>query len=297
MTRKLPPLTAVVAFEAAARRESFLAASAELSLTPSAISHQVRNLELWLDRKLFVRGTRSLSLTREGRRLLEDVAPALDAIGAACATLRPAPGHAQLRVHCTPSFATKWLAPRLGNFLKAHPGVTIRLSSSAEPVNLMRDTGIEVHIAYGDPPAARGVTVEPLGRERTTPLCSPRLLPPGRPVTGQELLGMVLIESQVNPVGWADWCRANGLRPPHGEGLSFDRGALAVAAAVDGMGVALETQRFAEAELARGDLVAIEGPGMEAIVRPMHHLCYRSALAASPELALFSAWLKAELAG
>ena len=293
--RRLPPLAAVVAFEAAARHESFLAAAAELNLTPSAISHQVRNLEAWFDRRLFVRATRRLSLTDEGRRLLDDLAPALSAIDDACAVLRPHARRSQLCVHCAPSFATKWLAPRLAGFMKAHPSMTIRLSSSAEPVNLLKDASIDVHIAYGAAPSAKGVVVEPLGLEKTTPLCSPKLLPEGRRVAPQDLLDMVLIESQLNPVGWADWCKYNGLKMPRGERPSFDRGALAVAAAVDGMGVALETQLFVEAELARGELVAITGPGLRAVERPLHYLCYRSSSETPPELAIFSAWLRQEL--
>ena len=212
--RRLPPLAAVVAFEAAGRHESFLAAGAELNLTPSAISHQVRNLEAWFGRRLFVRAARRLSLTDEGRRLLDDLTPALSAIDDACAVLRPRQRRSQLCVHCAPSFATKWLAPRLAGFMKAHPSMTIRLSSSAEPVNLLKDTSIDVHIAYGAAPSAKGVVVEALGLEKTTPLCSPKLLPEGRRVSPQDLMDMVLIESQLNPVGWADWCKYNGLKRP-----------------------------------------------------------------------------------
>ena len=293
--RRLPPLASVVAFEAAARHESFLAASAELSLTPSAISHQVRNLETWLGRRLFIRATRRLSLTDDGRHLLADLTPALNSIDEACALLRPRSQRCQLAVHCAPSFATKWLGPRLVGFMKAHPSLTIRLSSGAEPVNLVKNTSIDVLIAYGTAPIEKGVVVESLGMEKTTPLCSPRLLRAGRRISGEELLGMVLIESQLNPVRWDDWCKRNGLKMPRGERPSFDRGSLAVAAAVDGMGVALETQRFAEAELARGELVAIIGPGLRAIRRPMHYLCYRSSGEAPQGLTTFATWLKQEL--
>ena len=288
-------MAAVVAFEAAARHESFRTASEELNLTPSAISHQVKNLEAWFGRRLFVRATRRLLLTDDGRRLLEEFTPALNAIDDACALLRPRRRRSQLAVHCAPSFATKWLGPRLAGFMKEHPSITIRLSSSAEPVNLLKEVSIDVHIAYGVAPSAKGVVVEPLGLERTTPLCSPKLLPRGKRVAPQELLAMVLIESQLNPVSWADWCKYNGLKMPRGERPSFDRGFLSVAAAVDGMGVALETQRFAEAELARGELVTIAGPGLRVIERPLHFLCYRSSSGNSPELSMFAAWLKQEI--
>lgn len=293
--RQLPPLASIVAFEAAARHESFLEASVELNLTPSAISHQVRNLETWFGRRLFIRAPRRLSLTDDGRRLLEEVSPALDAIDGACAVMRPKPRRSQLAVHCSPSFATKWLGPRLPRFMKAHPTVAIRLSSSAAPANLARDTSIDVGIAYGAPPSEKGVVVEPLGVETTAPMCSPKLLPKRRRVKAEDLLRLVLIESQLNPVSWADWCKHNGLRLPRQQRPSFDRGALAVAAAVDGMGVTLESERFAEAELARGELVAIVGPGLRPIEQPMHFLFYRASEESSIELSTFAAWLRREL--
>ncbi len=284
-------MTAIVAFEAAARHESFLLASAELSLTPSAISHQVRNLEAWFGRKLFVRATRSLSLTEDGRRLLGELSLALTSIAAACAVLRPRALRLQLSVHCAPSFAAKWLAPRLPGFMKAHPDLAIRLTSGAESVNLGRNASIDVHIAYGVAPSAKGVVVVPLGTESITPLCSPKLFPQGRRMTPQDLMGLVLIESQLSPVSWGDWCRHNGLKKPRHEGPSFDRGALAVAAAVDGLGVALETQRFAQTELERGELVALTGRGLRAIRRPLHFMCHRSAGEQPAGLVDFSAWL------
>lgn len=290
-------MTAVVAFEAAARHESFLAASAELTLTPSAISHQVRNLEAWLGRSLFVRATRRLSLTADGKRLLADLTPALSAIDDACAVLRPRPSRSKLAVHCSPSFATKWLGPRLPGFMKAYPAIAIRMSSSAEPANLNRNAHVDVNIAYGAAPSQKNVVVEHLGLEKTMPLCSPMLIPKGRRITPEDLLGMVLIESYLNPVSWADWCKYNGLKMPRRDRPSFDRGFLAVAAAVDGIGVALETERFVEAELTRGELVAIAGPGLRAIKRPLHYLCYRSSSETSLELTIFSVWLKQELNG
>ena len=96
--------------------------------------------------------------------------------------MRPQARRSTLAVHCAPSFATKWLGPRLPQFMKAHPNLAIRLSSSAEPAHLARDTSIDVGIAYGAAPAEKGVTAEPLGVERTTPLCSPKLLPKRRRV-------------------------------------------------------------------------------------------------------------------
>jgi LysR family transcriptional regulator, glycine cleavage system transcriptional activator len=293
--RQLPSLSALLAFEAAARHVSFQAAAHELHLTPSAVSHQVRNLETWFGRRLFVRATRRLALTEEGQRLLADLAPALDSIHDACAALRPPQRRSQLAVHCAPSFAAKWLGPRLPQFMQAHPSCPIRLSSSPDPIQLALRPDIDVHIAYGTPPQAPGIVAEGLGAEVTAPLASPALLAGAPDTLRERLQDAVHIESQLNPVRWADWCRLNGLRPSRRPSPSFDRGSLAVAAAVDGLGVALETRRFAEQELERGQLVALLGPEWQTVERTLHYLCYREADRHDAHLSVFVRWIKAEL--
>jgi len=293
--RRLPPFPALRAFEAAARLGGFAAASAELHQTPSAISHQVRALEAWFEQPLFVRTVRKVTLTAEGHRLLAEVSAAFDQIEDACASLSPGAAPSGLAVHCAPSFAAKWLGPRLSRFMQAHPGVTIRLSSSAEPVDLRSHAEIDVDIAYGEPPERAGVVVQPLGLEPTLPLASPRLLDGRRPSGPGELAAFTLIESRLNPVQWSDWCRLNGLALPPGAPPSFDRGSLAVAAAADGLGIALETPRFAEAELARGELVAIDGPAFRRIERATHFLCYRRSNEGRGPIVAFRQWLAAEL--
>ena len=165
----------------------------------------------------------------------------------------------------------------------------IAVSHPMEPAFEMPD-------AYGAAPSEKGVTVEPLRIERTTPLCSPKLLPKRRRIRVDDVLGLALIESQLNPVSWADWCKHNGLQLPRRQRPSFDRGFLAVAAAVDGLGVALETERFAESGLTRGELVAITGPGLLPIEQPLHFLFCHSADEESAEIALFARWLREELA-
>lgn len=294
--RRLPSFFSLRAFEAAARLGSFRGAGEELHLTPSAISHQVRALEAWFGRPLFTRQTRRVTLTADGRRLIERLSPAFDDIEAACAELRPPEQTLELAVHCAPSFAAKWLSPRLAHFMQAHPAITIRLSSTAEPANLLRDEAIDVDIAYGAPPARPGVAVEPLGREATVPMCSPRLLHGHRPTKPADLAPFTLIESKLNPVQWPDWFTLNGLKLPDRARPSFDRGSLAVAAAADGLGIVLETTRFAQGELARGELVVLDGPAFRRIERETHFLCYRQAERDSRRVAAFREWLGAEMA-
>ncbi|MBA3623398.1 MAG: LysR family transcriptional regulator [Methylibium sp.] len=294
--RRLPSFFSLRAFEAAARLGSFRRAGEELHQTPSAISHQVRSLESWFDRPLFVRQTRRVTLTAEGQRLLDRLTPAFDCIEEACAELRAPEQKLELAVHCAPSFAAKWLSPRLAHFMQAHPGITIRVSSSAEPADLQRVEDIDIDIAYGLPPAQPGVVVEALGREITMPMCSPRLIDGRGPIAPADLTQFTWIESPLNPVQWADWCALNGLKLTDRARPSFDRGSLAIAAAADGLGIALETTRFAQGELARGELVVLDGPGFRRIEREMHFLCYRKAERDSREIAAFREWLGAEMA-
>lgn len=294
--RRLPSFPSLRAFEAAARHGSFTEAGIELSLTPSAISHQVRSLEDWLDKPLFARSVRKVTLTDDGIRLLATLTPAFDMIEEGCTALKPSSQSRGLSVHCAPSFATKWLSPRLSDFMHKYPSITIRMSSSAEPVDLQKAQDIDIDISYGAPPNRSNITVEPLGLEMTVPLCSPRLLKKGALAVPQDLAQFTLIESKLNPVKWADWWKLNGLKLPDQARSSFDRGSMAVAAAADGLGVALETTRFAEVEIARGELVAIEGLEFIPIYRDTHFLCYRNVDRNNPQLAAFRHWLNEQLA-
>lgn len=292
--RRLPPLPALRAFEAAARLGSFVAAAAELSLTPSAISHQVRSLENWFGRPLFERGTRKVALTADGRRLLGDLTQAFDLMHDSCAALRPPEQRRELAVHCAPSFAAKWLSPRIGHFMQAHPSITLRVTSGPEPPDLRKETDIDIAITYGPPPERAAVEVQGLGPELTAPMCSSRLVPGGCDLP-RDVVALTLIESKLNPVHWADWCRLNRVRLPAAARPSFDRGSLAIAAAVDGLGVVLETVRFAEAELARGDLVLLDGPAFERIERETHFMCWRRADGTHPTLQTFREWMAAQV--
>ena len=294
--RRLPSFFSLRAFEAAGRFESFTHAGEELHQTPSAISHQVRALEAWFGRPLFVRQTRQVVLSAEGRRLLDSLTPAFNMIEDACAGLRPPEQKLELSVHCAPSFAAKWLSPRLAHFMQAHPSVTIRMSSSAEAANLLRESSVDIDIAYGAaPPAQAGVVVEALGREVTVPMCSPQLIHGRGAIGPADLAHFTLIESKLNPSQWADWCVLNGIKLTDRARPSFDRGALAVAAAADGLGIALESTRFAESELAKGQLVMLDGAAFRPIVRETHFLCYRAADRDSIQVGAFRHWLFSQI--
>lgn len=291
--RKIPNYFALRAFEAAARHESFALGAKELNLTPSAVSHQVRELEEHFGIPLFIRANRRVEATPEGRRLFESLTRTFDALEAACNDVGARSREQVLTVHCAPSLAVKWLGPRLPAFMQAHPDITIRLSSGAEPLDLARERELDVAISYGIAREGTGIEVTALGPERIVPLVSPRLVDATQPPAAQ-IASLPLIDSQLSRVSWPDWFELNGLRLPAVTRTSFDRAALAISAAADGMGVALESVRLAERELARGELVEL-GPRMFApLERDTHFLSCRIEQQHVDKVRRFKTWLLRE---
>jgi LysR family transcriptional regulator, glycine cleavage system transcriptional activator len=278
------------AFEAAARLQSFSLAARELSVTPSAVSHQVKQLEDELGCALFTRTHRKVELTPEARDFRERLSPLLDGLAQACEGIARRRGGHSLAIYCAPSFAVKWLGPRLPDFVQAHPEISLKLSTGAERPDLLAQTDIDVAILYGEPNPQAGVAIEALGRERIAPLCAPALARSIRNLARQ-LSAQSLIESQLSPVKWLDWCRWNALALRPVARFSMDRAALAIGAAVDGLGIALESTLLAEKELARGDLVELRSPTRAPLERSVHFLCYRESDRASASLRLFRLWL------
>ena len=297
VVQQTPSLYSLRAFEAAARLGSFARASEELHLTPSAVSHQVRALERHFGRALFVRSSRQVSLTPDGERLLAALSKAFGTIKAICAELSPRTRTQDLSVHCTPSIAAKWLGPRLPGFIAKHPAVNIRLSSSAERQDLMRQEEIDVVIAYGTAPNSPGLVTRSLGHEEIAAICSPGFARANRAVKAKDFERVVRLESSFSPVRWADWFALNGLVMPNSRtGPSFDRGSLVVAAAVQGLGVALETLRFARTEIDTGSLIRFGGERYRSIQREMHFLCYRTRDRDAPKIRRFCEWILSEAA-
>jgi LysR family glycine cleavage system transcriptional activator len=289
--RNIPPLARLRAFEAAARLQSFTLAAQELHLTASAISHQMRDLEKYFGRALFERRHRQVQTTLEGQRLFESLDRLFTALEASCAEVRLASHDAVLAVHCAPSLALKWLGPSLPLFVAQHPGINIRLTTGAEPVQLHVVRDIDVAIAYGEARSGPGLEVFSLGDEHIAALVAPHLLQPQeRPE--QALLRLPLIDSQLSPVGWSAFFRRLDLDLPVRPRPSFDRAAMAIAAAVDGMGVALESTRLAAREIERGELVVLPVPQGQGILRPVHFVSVRLSERTRGPTAAFVTWLR-----
>ncbi len=284
------PLSSLQAFEAASRTGSFRAAGEELGISPSAISHAVRKLEVLMGSTLFDRQSRAIRLNGAGEALLSHVAAAFDEMRQGVETVGARSGNL-LRLHCAPSMATQWLMPRLRGLLAAQPGLEVRLAAGIDYPRFEHDE-FDADICYG-PPRQEGLVVIPLGEETVTPLCAPELANRIRSI--DDLRAAKLIESDNKRVRWAAWFHANGIAPQTPRGSRFDRSFMALAAAVDGLGVALESTRLAERELADGRLVA-PFSGLAQDVRYVGHFLVFPRIAI-PRRAVrsFANWLLAEL--
>lgn len=252
MRSSFPPLSCLLAFEAAARRASFAAAASELNLTPSAVSHQIAKLEELLDVRMFDRSGRQIALTDAGREYMSRVSLALDAISAATDNARKGVRNA-LHMHASPSFATLWLMPRLADFARNHPDVALSLSSST--VHSDFATGqVDLDVRYGVPNWPH-LHVQPIFEERIQPMASPAFLDRHRIEQPEDLLKLPLIQSAVNVVQWPEWFRSRRVQFTPGQyAYSFDRTAMALEAAVQGLGVACDSSSIAAGHLAAGRL-------------------------------------------
>jgi LysR family transcriptional regulator, glycine cleavage system transcriptional activator len=284
------PISAIRAFEAAARTGSFRDAANELHLTPSAVSHAIRKLESMMSTTLFERSARSVRLTPAGENLMRHAGTAFDNLRRGIEEVAGR-GPQLLRVHCAPSFAAQWLAPRLGQFIAAEPKLEVRLAAGTEYARFSNDD-FDLDIVYG-PPRAEGVEIIPLGEETVTPLCTPDIARKIR--KPKDLFGQVLIRSEVKRVQWHQWFAANGLEPPAIHGMRFDRSFLAIAMAASGLGVTLESTRLAEREIAAGKLVAPLAGRSNDVRYIGHHLVFPRAGRQRRAVRAFADWLTSEL--
>ena len=288
--RKIPNFVLLRAFEVAARLQSFTLAAKELHLTQSAISHQIRELEDYFGKTLFLRKNRKVEPTAEGRRLLDSLSRVFDVIEAACNEVTLAPNSQVLALHCSPSFAAKWLSPRLPEFIKANPDITIRLTSGADPIDLIRNQEIDMAISYQSRHERPGIISLSLGEEKIVPMCSPTLI--DSDLTVQELMSkLTLIESSLNNHTWEKWFETHRLKNPSSRKMAFDRAALSISAAVDGIGAVLESVRLAERELSRGELVVLGQGVFKPTIDRTHFLSYRTNSKNNQKIKLFKAWI------
>ena len=254
MPRKLPPLTALPAFDAAARHLSFTKAADELNLTHGAISRAIRNMEDRLGIQLFERATRSVKLTPVGAAYAAEISAALDRIGAATIIATAPRSAGVLNVSTSDGFAGRWLVPRLHRFHRQNRDIAVRLSTSGMHADFIRD-GIDIAIRYGAG-GYDGVVSEFLADEEVSPVCSPDLLRGEHPLRSPDDLRYHTLIHDNFRIGWVTWLKEAGLDDINPEGgVSFDSATYAVEAAVHGEGVLLGRSALVSSDLAAGRLV------------------------------------------
>lgn len=291
-------MLAVRAFEAAARHGSFVRAAAELFVSAGAVGHQVRVLEEWLGGDLFTRLPRSVELTDMGRRYYLDVRAVLEELERASLAVRRAQDDEELTVTAMPSFVTRWLMPRLGDFRAQHPSVEVRLLASVPPVDFARDR-VDLAIRLGPGPYP-GVVAEPLMAEVFYAVAQPQLCAAIR--SKEEVLQHTLLHDEYEPripeqVDWTRWCAAQEMKVPARrlrQGLRFSHTYLALDAAAAGQGVAVASHVLCGDALRSGALARVPARPVAGPYR--YHMLLPRGGGARPAVSAFCDWLRTEAA-
>lgn len=297
--RRLPSLNALRAFWAAAQHSSFAAAAAELHVTASAVSLQIRQLEDDLELKLFDRTPKGLVLTAEGVKLLPGINLAFEHLRSSIAALdEEAQRAAGLSISVAPSFATKWLLPRLGSFLERHPDIEVDVKASIDLTDFAKDE-VDLAIRYGAGNYP-GLVVELLLQDSMFPVCSPELLmrfgqrDPAKVFQAAPLLHDASTDRDPAVPSWKMWLKAAGLSDVDWrKGPRFNQTALALDAALAGLGVALAPAVLVDGDLAAGRLVRLASDELRGDFA--FYLVHPQDKAGLPALQHFKAWLRAAL--
>ncbi len=301
MRSNLPPLNALRTFEAAARHLNFSRAAEELHVTPSAVSHQIKDLEMRIGSALFLRMKKSISVTEAGEVLLGGVHTAFGALSRAMDDLHALAHAPLLTVSVPPSVAMKWLVPRLDTFRSRHPEIDVRISTDHELPDLVSgDVDIAVHYGGG---AYSGLLSELLVPNSVAPMCSPKLLAGDAPLrTPEDLNRFTLLHDNGgdefgNPdYDWGTWLRVHGVSEIDAtHGLQFNTSADVLNAAVAGAGVAIGKTALAVDDLKSGRLVCLFDS--VAPERAAYYVVYAEQAANRHKVTAFRDWLFQEFAG
>jgi LysR family glycine cleavage system transcriptional activator len=254
MRRKIPNTTTLVAFEAAARHESFTKAASELSLTQSAIGRQIANLEEFLGIPLFLRTTRGVVLTEAGRSYSGQIASQLDAVERDTLSIMAQRGRdVVIELAVVPTFAAHWLIPRLSRFYENNPGVTVNLTTQTRPF-FFEQTEFDAALYYGNA-GWPGTKAHFLVHEHPIPVCSPALMRGAAQLSPEQIAELPLLQQTARPYAWRDWFNSLQKKVPHDlTGMRLELFTMLAQAAIHGMGVALIPSMLIEEELRSGKL-------------------------------------------
>ncbi|KIN70744.1 HTH-type transcriptional regulator, LysR family [Sulfitobacter noctilucae] len=294
MPAHLPPLTALRAFDAAARHMSFAKAAEELNVTPAALSFQMKSLEDHLGASLFNRLNRAVELTDAGRALAPDAKEAFELLTRGWRAAQRTQDHQSLTVTAGPAFTAKWLAPRLFEFAQEHPEIELRFAASLRAMDLARDNvDVAIRFGYGPDPGLYSI---PLAEEWVTPVMLPELA--SKYPTPASLSSAVLLTDESMdfldpPTDWAAWSKAMGIPPLIPNGPKFSQADHALDAALAGTGVALGRRALVIKDLAEGRLVAPYGTALGTGAR-FRFLCPEGS-ETRPQIEAFRQWIFREI--
>lgn len=254
MRRKIPSTTALISFEAAARHESFTKAARELSLTQGAICRQIASLEEFLSVELFRRSKRGVKLTEAGLSYSRRIATQLDAVERDTLSIMGQQGANVIELAVVPTFGTQWLLPRLKDFQRQHPDVTVNLTNRTRPF-LFADTDFDAAIYFGDADWP-GTSSYRLMGENPVAVCSPSLLSAQQSLTPQTIAKLPLLQQSTRPYAWRQWFNAQGINVPRDmTGPRYELFSMLAQAAMHEMGVALIPPFLIQRELEEKRLV------------------------------------------
>jgi LysR family glycine cleavage system transcriptional activator len=259
MRRKIPSLQALACFEAAARHESYTRAAQELALTQGAVSRQITALESFVGVALFKRTRHGVSLTERGRNYARQVAPRLTALEQDTLDVMSTQGRGSvLELAAIPTFATRWLIPRLPVLKARHPDLTVHIDTRTRPF-MFADTRFDAALFAGTPEQVAnwaGTQAVKLLDEDVLPVCSPTWLKGQPSLSPQAIADLPLLQQSTRPLAWRQWFEAQGVVAPQAlAGSRFELFSMTAAAAVHGMGLALVPRLLVSDELARSDLM------------------------------------------
>lgn len=284
---RIPNIGTLLAFEAAARYESFTLAARDLCLTESAISRQIALLEGNLDVTLFVRVKQRVRLTRAGRLYATQVRRSIEALNRDTASLMSHGGGAQLELAVLPTFASHWLIPRLPSFNARHPDVGVNMGVRTEAFSF-EETHFEAAIHYGRPYWA-SAQLDYLFGEGVVPVCAPALIS-GEIRSPRDLLAYPLLHSTTRPNAWEDWFGHHGVDDARAvRGARYELHTMLISGAEAGLGIALVPDFFVQRHIEEGRLRALAEP--DSSDSDAYYLVYPEALSQRPSLLAFRAWL------
>lgn len=294
--RRLPPLAALHAFEAAARHDSFQRAGEELHLSAGAVAHQVKQLEAWLGMSLFQRMPRGVVLNAAGRRYAEALRPILNELAEVSEAARRQGDDKVVTVSATQSFATRWLMPRLGSLRERHPQIDLRVLASTHPADFARD-GVDVAIRLGTGPYP-GLLTDPVQEERFFAVCSPHFAAARDEIKRPaDLLRYTLLHDEwevriPRETDWVHWLQSFGVAYAANVGPKFSHTYLTLEAAASGQGIAIAPSYLIAPDLRSGRLVQLFS---DSVLGPYRYHLLRT-LDARPLVQEFCAWVLDEVA-